>query len=233
MAAGWITPWAIWQAALSKYIIKQEDGLGPSWEFPNRQGYVPILTNDDVYIKHVDHFNKILAASATVIRAGEDLSPGTPITFTISAQPDVPRNITWAFVAHAQITAYSFTITGKDAKGATITDTFTEADDWSGATSQAYATVTSIIMTARTGTGAGDTMNVGTGSLLGLSNNVDATGEVYKVVKSIAAGNAGDYPAASYTVAVTADTVDVSTGAAIVNGDSYTIYFKSRLYTQV
>ncbi|MDD5541447.1 MAG: hypothetical protein PHG61_12225 [Candidatus Marinimicrobia bacterium] len=35
---GWVTPWAIYDRSLTKYIIAQEDGLGPSWEFPNSQG---------------------------------------------------------------------------------------------------------------------------------------------------------------------------------------------------
>jgi hypothetical protein len=41
--------------------------------------------------------------------------------------------------------------------------------------------------------------------------------------------NNADWPAASYTVDTTYDTVDVSTGGAIVGGDDFTIYYRSNL----
>ena len=187
---------------------------------------------DDMYIKHVEHFEAVLAVDADYIRANEDLSAAVPITFTIDHQPDVPRNLTWAFDSHAQITAYTLVFTGTDAKGATITDTFTQASGWAGTTAKAYATITSIQLTARTGTGAADTMDIGIGSILGLANNIDATTDVYKVTKSAAAGNAADYSgAANVTVNATNDTVDVSTGAAIVDGDKFTIWYKSNMNT--
>jgi hypothetical protein len=82
----------------------------------------------------VEHFQDVLAASATVIRSNEDLSAATPLTFTLDAQPDVPRRLVWAFDAHAQITAFSITFTGVNAKGTTVTQTITEASGWSGTT---------------------------------------------------------------------------------------------------
>jgi len=188
---------------------------------------------DDMYLRHVDHFNKVLAAASAGIRSNEDLSAVLPINFAIDAQPDVPRNLTWAFDSHAQVAAFTLVIAGKDAKGNSITDTFTAADGWAGATAKAYATITSIQLTARTGTGVGDTMDFGSGSLLGLANDLAAAGDVFKVAKSLAAGNSADYPAASYVVDATNDTVDVSTGAAIVDGDSFTIWYKTDLHNLI
>jgi hypothetical protein len=177
-------------------------------------------------IRFVDNFIGVLAAVATLIRTGNTLAGATPVTFTIDAQPDVPRNLTYAFVSHAQITAYTLVFTGVDARGNIITDTFTQATGWTGATAQAYATVTSIILTARTGTGIGDTCNVGVGSILGLSNDIVSTTDVYKVVRSsLAAGLAADYSGANVTVATAKSTVDVSTGGAIIAGDKFTIYY--------
>jgi hypothetical protein len=178
-------------------------------------------------IRFVDNFIGVLAAVATLIRTGNTLAGATPVTFTIDAQPDVPRNLTYAFVSHAQITAYTLVFTGVDARGNIITDTFTQATGWTGATAQAYATVTSIILTARTGTGVADTCNVGVGSILGLSNDIVSTTDVYKVVKSsLAAGLAADYSGVgNITVATAKSTVDVSTGAGIVDGDKFTIYY--------
>ena len=179
-------------------------------------------------IRFMDNFIGVLAAAATTIRTGNTLAGATPVTFTIDAQPDVPRNLTYAFVSHAQITAYTLVFTGVDARGNIITDTFTQATGWTGATAQAYATVTSIILTARTGTGVADTCNVGVGSILGLSNDIVSTTDVYKTVRSsLAAGLAADYSgnAVNITVNTTNHTVDVSTGGAIVAGDKFTIYY--------
>jgi hypothetical protein len=167
----------------------------------------------------VEIFRACLVASATVIRSGEDLSEAPGTAFTITNQPDIPRNLTW-ILTHTQITAFTLVFVGVDAKGQVITDTFTQASGWSGATAQAYAQITSIKMTARTGTGAGNTCNIGTGSILGLANGIAATTSVFKVKK-----NTADYPAASYTVNATTATVDVSTGGAITGGDDYTIWY--------
>jgi hypothetical protein len=169
----------------------------------------------------VEHFQDILAASATYIRSNEDLSEAIPNTFTLDAQPDVPRVLTWAFDAHAQITAYTIVFTGIDAKGAIITETITEASGWSGTLSRAFATITSIIMTARTGTGAGDTMDIGIGSKVGLANPIVAAASVFKVKK-----NNANLAAASYTAEAVYDTVDLSTGGAITGGDDFTIWYK-------
>ncbi len=232
MSSGWLSSWSIWKAALRKYILTNDDG-SPSWEFPERNGYVPITYSDDIYFRFVEHFNKVLAEVADNIVTAEDLSAALPISCTIAAQPDVPRSLKWAFASHAQITAFTLSIAGTNAKGQSVTETFTEASGWSGETSNAFATITNIVVSARTGTGAGDTLNVGTGSKIGLGNNIIVASDVFKVVKSAAAGNAADYTGvANVTAEGTYDTVDVSTGAAIVDGDSFTIHYFCRLYTQ-
>ncbi len=232
---GWLTPWAIYQEDAGEYRLRKHDFKSdptPDLLFPNLAGQVLVSKHAATpYLRIQEHFQSIQAAAATYIRSNQDLSAALPITFTLDKQPDVPRNLTWSFDSHAQITAFILVFTGIDAKGNAITDTFTQAAGWSGATAKAYATITSIQMTARTGTGAGDTMDIGIGSIVGLANNIDAAGDVYKDVKSASAGNAADYPAASYTVNTTNDTVDLSTGAAIVNGDKFTIYYKSNINT--
>jgi hypothetical protein len=167
-----------------------------------------------------DSFLDVAAAAADTVRNNEDLSAAAPITFTIDAQPDVPRTIAWS-LTHTNITKFSLTILGTDAKGETVTETFSQADGWSGETSNAYATITSITLDSRTGTGATDTCDVGCGSKLGLSNNLQAATSIIKITK-----NKADYPAASYTVDADYDTVDVSTGAAIVADDDFTITYR-------
>jgi hypothetical protein len=232
MARGWLSPWAIYNAATGLFRWENDDAT-PKWDYPNRNGNVLLHeSTDDPYVKFCEVFASIRAEDADYIRAGQDLSAAYPITFTIDKQPDVPRNLTWAFVSHANITGWTIIFTGTNAKGNAITETKITAAGWSGVTIQAFATITSIVMITRVGTGVGDTINIGIGSKLGLANNINSSSDILKVSKNIAAAPpASDYPAASITVNTTYDTVDVSTGAAIVDSDTYTIWYKSRFYT--
>lgn len=174
-------------------------------------------------IKVKDLFFEVAAAVADYVRNSEDLSAALPIACTIDHQPDVPRSLAWA-LTHANITAFSLAVAGISAKGAAVTETYTEVDGWSGETDAALATITSITLSARTGTGVGDFLNIGVGSRLGLANSLAGSAGVYKVTK-----NKDDYPAASYTVDVGNNTIDVSTGAAIVDGDDFAILYEARL----
>jgi hypothetical protein len=38
----WLSPWAIFDSVLSKYIWKNNDGNTPEWEFPNMSGKVNV-----------------------------------------------------------------------------------------------------------------------------------------------------------------------------------------------
>ena len=165
----------------------------------------------------------VLAVSATQVRSNEDLSEEIPNTFTIDAQPDVPRTLSGHFDSHAQITAYTIIITGIDAKGNTITETKTEANGWDWETSNALANVTSIKMTARTGTGAGDTMDVGITDVLGLSNVIYATTDVYKIKK-----NNANATVAGAQVNITYDTYDFAV-IGLAATDNFTIWYRSNL----
>lgn len=183
----------------------------------------PVKGTGTVYEQHSNLFMDVLAVSATHVRSNEDLGEAIPNTFTIDAQPDVPRTLSGHFDAHAQITAYTIVITGIDAKGNTVTETKTEADGWDWETNNAFATITSIIMTERTGTGVGDTMDVGITDILGLSNIIYETGDVFKIKKD----NANATVAAAQ-VNTTYDTYDMSViGLAATN--DFTIWYKSNL----
>ena len=170
-----------------------------------------------------DLFRDVLAVSATHVRSNEDLSVATPITFTIDAQPDVPRTLSAHFDSHAQITEYDIEIIGVDAKGNTITETKDETDGWDWETSNAFAIITSIKMTARTGTGVGDTMDIGITDVLGLSNNIYATSDVFKIQK-----NNANATVAAAQVNTTYDTYDMAV-IGLAGGDDFTIWFKSNL----
>jgi hypothetical protein len=81
MSNGWLTPWSMFWTALNKYIIKNEDGLGPSWEFPNAQGIVALVSNT----------GSILSSAQSVTVAG-----GGTITPTIKVDPIIVLTISGA-----------------------------------------------------------------------------------------------------------------------------------------
>jgi len=169
-------------------------------------------------------FLDALAASANHVVAAQALHLADPTNCVIAAQPDIPRTLSWT-LTHPTLTAYTMDIVGVNAKGQPVTETFTEADLWAGETSNAFATVTSITVHDMTGAAAGDILDVGITDVLGLSNVIYATGDVYKCTK-----NGADYSGVgNITANATYDTVDVSTGGAIGAGDDFTIWYRSNL----
>jgi len=94
---------------------------------------------------------------------------------------------------------------------------------WSGETSNAFATITSIKMTSRTGTGVGDTMDIGITDVLGLSNIIYETGDVYKIKK-----NNANAVVADAQVDIDYDTYDMSV-IGLASGDDFTIWCRSNL----
>ena len=184
--------------------------------------YVDFVAIEPDYSQNVsDLFMDVLAVSANAIRSNEDLSESIPNTFTLDAQPDVPRTLSGHFDSHAQISAYSITITGIDGRGEAVSETKTEADGWDWETNNAFAKITSIIMTARTGTGAGDTMDIGITDVLGLSNLPYQASDVYKIKK-----NNANATVVSGDVNVTYGTYDMAT-ITLGAGDDFTIWYKS------
>ncbi len=197
-------------AALSGGVVRVRDN------FVGTAGTRYNLANDtDAWDVILDVLMDVLALDTDYVRSNQNLSGIIPLTFTIDAQPDVPRTITWAFDTHAQITAFTLVIVAVDAMGVSRTETFTEASGWSGETSFAYLTVTSITFT-RTGSGIDDTMDIGIGSKVGPHGRIDS---VLKIKK-----NNAHMAAANYTVSTTYNTVDPSTGGAVAAGTDLTIW---------
>jgi len=173
----------------------------------------------------------VLAASANHVVAAEnlnlaDIPPAATHACAIAAQPDVPRNVTIAVTdGDASITAYTIIINGIDAKGNIVAETFLLAGGLAQTGNIAFATITSVQITVLAGGGVGDTLDVGIGSKLGLSNIIDVIANVYKCTK-----NAADYSGAgNITPNATYDTVDVSIGGVIVVGDDLTIWYRTNL----
>lgn len=91
-------------------------------------------------------------------------------TYTIAAQPDVPRNVT---VTHAVVAVGAdalgiITVTGTNINGQTITEVITPAEGDISAGRKCFKTVTSVVGSGWTIAGGNDTITVGVGSCLGL-----------------------------------------------------------------
>ncbi len=183
----------------------------------------PANAGNIVYDKFVETNYTVTAVSATRISANEDLSVGVPITFTINAQPDAPRTLSGHFDSHAQITAYTIDILGINGKGETLTETKTEVDGWDWETNNAFKKVTSITMSARTGTGAGDTMDIGVTDVIGLCNTFYETSDIY----GIKLDNA-DQTVAGAQINTTYHTYDLSV-IGLFGGSTYTFWYKKNL----
>ena len=209
-------------------IWSQSATPGTIWMSDVRLTAIPLwypMSTEPTKIQHSDLFMDILAASANHVVAAADLTAAPPIACGIAAQPDVPRNITIIITdANASIDAFQIDVIGVNAKGQAATEQFLFAGGLVQTGNVAWTTITSVTVTSINGDDAGDVLDVGIGSKLGLSNIIYVAADVYKVKR-----NNAHYPTASYTVNATYCTVNVSTGGAIVDGDDFTIWFRSNL----
>lgn len=174
-----------------------------------------------------DLFMDVLAVSATHLLNAQDVSAyAGGETPAIAAQPDVPRNITiTAFdaAAGAPVLTMTIIITGVDAKGNAVSETFTTSGSETKIGNVAFATVTSQEVDIIAGNGAGDTLSVGIDIKLGLSNEIYATSDVYKIKK-----NAANAVVAGAQVSVAYGTYDM-TVIGLAATDDFTIWYKTRL----
>lgn len=193
-------------------------------------------TDSVAFEQRSEVFMDILANTANHVVAAADLTQVTPIACVIANQPDVPRNVTIAITdGDVSISAFTITVQGRNAKGYPVSEVFAFAGGLTQTGNAAYSVISYITVNSITGAGAGDVLNIGIGSKLGLSfpvsgvdvvpsNWVTYSAGVFKVKK-----NNAHYTPASYTVNYTYDTVDVSTGGAIVGGDDFTIWYMAEL----
>jgi len=173
--------------------------------------------------KHVELFMDCLADTQDQIVADEDLTAATPITCTLALQPDIPRNVSLTLNAVA-LSAFDIDVLGVNAEGETVTENFVFAGGLIQVGNIAFARITSVTVNSIAGDDAGDILDVGISSKVGLSNSIKATGDVYKIKLGSV-----DMPPADYTVNATYNTVDLSTGGAIAAYSDYTIWYKHSL----
>ena len=197
---------------------------------PNIYGYPPDFGDSTVIVsnQHSDHFQDCLAASTNYVHTGITGTGSEQEITTNITNPDVPRNISVTVTNNASPSG-DVTITGTDAKGNSITESITLVPGGTAYGDKAFATVSKITVPATVNGGGADTVTVGIGDKLGLSNVIYKTGDVYKV-KVNNADKTSEFDMAT-DVDTDNGTVDMGSLAAggITGGDDITIYYRSNL----
>lgn len=139
-----------------------------------------------IFVSDGAHWQLLLRASsllAGMVNLGAVLAPTTTGKITQKdlngvadgatcagiVQPDKPRNVKLTITdGNTSILTYSITVAGKAIDGTTISETFTFADGLTPAGSKVFASITSVTINSITGDGAGDTLDMGYGSKLGV-----------------------------------------------------------------
>jgi hypothetical protein len=148
-----------------------------------------------------------IAASANRIVTSVNL---TNVSFSIAAQPDVPRNLTCTVTdTTASITAGTITFTGTDPSGAAVVEVLDLSAALTLTGTKIFASVTSVVCAGATvlGGSGDETIVVGVGTVIGLPSNIAAVGAVKNVYL-------GGVRASSPTITAGAQTsgVDASSG---------------------
>jgi len=162
--------------------------------------------------------------TATAIQAGASWVDVTWESGDLTAQPNYARNVTLTFVdADTSITAGTVTITGTDLRGNTVSEIITGIATASSLTYSgdiAFATITSIVLSDFVGaTQTNDTLKIGNGKIFGLSNELDDSNDVTKVIEN-------ETDSTTYTVSTTYNTIEF---AADPDGSkNYAVYYKSK-----
>lgn len=99
-----------------------------------------------------------------------------------SAVPDMPRNITITVTdGDTSISAGTIVVTGEDLNGNTISETLDLSSALTLTGTKIFAEVTNIEVSGLVGNGGTDNIKVGTGDVIGLPSDIQATSAVRKV----------------------------------------------------
>ncbi len=171
-----------------------------------------------------DVFTGVRGTSRDYVVTAQSLNAAVPIKCASARSPDVPRNLTLSITdCDKSISSFSITVSGiSAATGEPLKETFTAEGGRQQAGSLAFAKIDSITVTDVKGANAGDVLDVGIGSKLGLSGVILFSEDIVKVKK-----NDADYLAADYAVTAAYNTIDVALGGAIADGDDFTVWYRS------
>lgn len=177
-----------------------------------------------LYRQHSDHFQDCRAFAVSYVHAAITGTGVEQEITTAITNPDVPRNVT---IWNDANSTGDVTIEGVDAKGNSVSEAITITTGGLVVGDVAFATVSKIIIPATVANP--DVIKVGIGNILGLSNIVYETGDIYKV-KVNNVDRTGEFNMAA-DVDTDYDTLNMSSLAAgaIAAGDDITIWSRSNL----
>ena len=180
--------------------------------------------NELGYTSYSDLFMDVLAASANLIVNAQNLVTGA-VALT-GTQPKYPRGLVFAITegAPGDVSDYTMTVVGTNAKGETITEVFTFAvDGLAFSSDNAFDHITSVTLADVADIGAA-TLDVGIDGRLGLMNIIYETGDVWKIIK-----NGAKQVVAGAQVDVDYDTYDMAAAIGIALNDDFEIWYRSNL----
>ncbi len=174
------------------------------------------------YDNYSDLSIDVLASSANLIVNAQNLANGA-VALT-GTQPKYPRGLDCTITEVAgNVSAYTMTVVGTNAKGETITEVFTFADDGlTFSSDNAFDHVTSVTLADVIDTGNA-TFVMGIDERLGLMNPIYETSDVWKITKNLA-----KQVVAIAQVNTDYNTYDMSVIGLALN-DDFVIWYRSNL----
>ena len=168
--------------------------------------------------KHLDRAARFYALGTPVVADDDRITVSVDMkvgSYTLAAQPDVPRNITVTVTAGGTAdTMGTITVTGTNAIGQVITEAIVPVAGSTVAGLKAFKTVTSVVgagWVIDAVEGTKDTIKVGVGTVLGLPIKI-ATGDCLLSVLGVA------YVVPTVTVGATVEVCTIDSSSGTYNG---------------
>jgi len=166
----------------------------------------------------LDRVARFYALGAPVVADDDRITVSVDMkvgSYTLAAQPDVPRNITVTVTAGGTVdTMGTITVTGTNAIGQVISEVITPVAGSAVAGLKAFKTVTSVVgagWVIDAVEGTKDTIKVGVGTVLGLPIKI-ATGDCLLSVLGVA------YVVPTVTVGATVEVCTIDSSSGTYNG---------------
>lgn len=167
--------WTTNATGLTKWFVSD----GTTWQ--------ALLVASSKMAGHV-YLGAVAAPTTSAAATQLDLNAvAEPSNMASVVQPKTPRNVVVNFTdANASISAFDLTVHGKAIDGTTISENFVFAGGLDQVGSKVFASITNFTLNSIAGNAAGDTLDMGYGSKIGVPVPYGATGLV--VTKLISDG---------------------------------------------
>lgn len=203
--------WSRLAIGTSGYFLKS-DGTDAAWTAHG-------LTYTDIKRTDCVVYMDVKAADDDGILASRSYRNESVTVFAF--QIDVPRQVTVSTIPLMSTMTGTVTINGIDADGAALSVdiTINDSSNTTHTTDEAFARVSSVVVTSAGGTG---NYKVGWNDTLGLPNYPwQASTDLFKLKKGTA-----DVPTTTFTINATYGTIKIDDYAVIALGDDYTFWYR-------